>query len=80
MVDFGKGFGLFFVIKLANRFGRVLESGVIDVDDNLRDDGGDFAINAFFDEGIVDGLSEPITDLALAHSYGGLEWHGWSFA
>ena len=80
MVDFGESFGLLFVVELTDGFGGIPESGIVDVDDNLRDDGGDFTVDTFFRKSVMNGLGEPITDLALAHSDGGLEWHGWSFA
>ena len=79
MVDFSESFGLFFVVELTDGLGGVLESGVIDIDHNLRNDGSDFAIDTFLCKSIMDGLGKPIADLTLTHSDGGFEWHGWGF-
>ena len=64
------------VVELTDRFRRVFESGVGTADYDLGNNGGDFLRTTTFDEGIVDGLGEPVADLALAHGNGGLERHG----
>ena len=67
MVFFGEPSGGFGVVELPDRFGGVLEGWVVFVDNDLGDDGGDLSMLVFLDKGIVDGLGEPIADLALAH-------------
>ena len=79
MIDFGEGFSLFFVVKLADGFGGISECWIINVDDDLGNDSGDFAVLAFFGKSIVNSLGEPVTDLALAHSNCSFKWHGRSF-
>ena len=79
MVDFGESLGLFFVIELTDWLGGILEGGIIHVDDDLGNDSSDFAISTLLCESIVNGLSEPVTDLALAHCDGSFEWHGRGF-
>ena len=70
-----ESFRFFFGIELADRFGGVFESGIIAANYDLRNNGDDFFVFAFFSEGIVDSLGEPITDLTLAHSDGSLKRH-----
>ena len=70
---------MFFVIELADWFGGIFESRVICVDNNLGNDSSDFAVLIFASESIMDGLGEPIADLALTHGDSGFKWHGGSF-
>ena len=79
MIDFGESFGLFFVIELADGFGGVTKSGIVYVDNNLRNNGGDFTVLVFLSEGVMDGLSEPIADLSLTHCDGSFERHSGGF-
>lgn len=67
MICFGESFGFFFGIKLTDRFGGGLKGGIVTTNYDLRDDGDDFFVFAFFGESVIDGLGEPITDLALTH-------------
>lgn len=70
---------MFFVVKLADGFGRILESGVIQINDDLGNNGSNLATRAFLCKGVMDSLGKPVTDLALAHGDGGFEGHGGGF-
>ena len=52
------------------------KGGVVFAYDYLGDDRGDFFGLTTLEKSIVDGLGQPVTDLALAHGDGGLERHG----
>ena len=75
----GKRFGFFFGIELTDWLGGIIKGWIFTVYDDLRDDSSDFFALIPFSKSVMNGLSKPITDLTLAHSYGGFEWHGWSF-
>lgn len=61
---------------MTDRFGGVFEGRVAWVDNNLRDNSDDFFAFALFCEGVVDSLSEPVSDLTLTHGDSGFERHG----
>ena len=64
----GAFFGGGFIHKGANRFGGVLECGVIFIDDGLGDDRNSFFINATATEFVMQSLGEHIADGSLGIS------------
>ena len=78
MISTGELFGFFFGIELADGFGGIFESWITGANYDLGNYGGDFFGFAMGGKSVVDGLGEPVTDLALAHSYGGFQRHGGS--
>lgn len=72
---FGESLGLGGGVELADWFRRILEGGVGGVDEDLGDDAGDRLRLVKLGERIIESLSEPIADLALAHRDGGFERH-----
>ena len=79
VVDFGESLSLFFAIELTDWLGGIIKSRVIDVDYDLRNNSCYFTASVFQSKGIMNGLSQPITDLTLTHSNSSFEWHGRSF-
>ena len=67
------------IYALTDGLGWVFECRVVFIDFDLRNNGGNFFILPFFYKSIRDGLSQPITDLALRHGHSGFERHGGSF-
>ena len=70
---------MFFVVELADGLGGIFKSWVISINYDLRNDSSDFAMLVFLGKSVMNGLSEPVADLTLAHCDGGFERHGGSF-
>ncbi len=64
------------VVKLADGLGGIFESGVRTANYDLGDNSGDFLGATATNKSVVDGLGEPVADLALTHGDGGFERHG----
>ncbi len=76
---FCEHFGGFCIVKFADGFFGALEGRVVFVYYDLGNDGGDLFVLTAFQKSVVDGLGEPVADLALAHGDGGFEGHGGGF-
>ena len=63
-------------IELADGFRGMAEGGIFAVHNYLGDHADNLLATFFLGEGVVDGLGEPIADLALTHGDGGFQRHG----